>query len=322
MLLQTVPGLFLAYKNYDLLCTLKSEEKEWSGDKPIERHAMDREKLVMNNDFEQQIHTALENKEYYLTTERDKALMALREANEQLEYMHKRRREFVSIVSHEFRSTLTAIQGFSEMMCRKDLSIAEMKEFAVDIHQDAKHLSHMVNEMLNLERMEMGRIQLHYEWFDLNAIIMEVVNRIQARMERSNIHVKLANALPVLMVDIDKLTQVIENLLDNAIKYSPDDRDVYISSTVEGRTVHVCVRDNGIGIPADAINRIFERYERVETKISKSIPGNGLGLSLVRQIVQAHGGQVWVESVLAEGSLFHFTIPFVNNPININGLLS
>ena len=281
---------------------------------------MDREKLVMSNDIEQQVPTALENKEYYLIIERDKALVALREANEQLEYMHRWRREFVSIVRHEFRSTLTTIQGFSEMMCQRDLSVIEMKEFAIDIYQDALHLSHMVNDMLKLERMEMGRIHLDYGWLDFNVIITEVVNHIQPTTERHIIHVELANTLPVLMGDAEKLAHGIEILLDNAIKYSPDGGDVYVSGAVEGRTVHICVQDNGIGIPADAINRIFERYERIETKISKSIPGNGLGLPLVRQIVQAHGGQVWAESVLGEGSCFHFTVPFVNNPVNVNGL--
>lgn len=276
----------------------------------------------MSNDIEQQVNTALEDKEYYLTIERDRALAALREANEQLEYMRKRRSEFVSVVSHEFRSSLTTIQGFSEMMCQRDLSAAEMKEFAIDIYQDAQHLSHMINDMLNPERMEIGRIRLHYGWFDLNAMIMELVNRIQSTIERHTIHVKLANALPLLMGDTEKLASAIENLLDNAIKYSPDGGDISISSAVEGGTVHVCVQDHGIGIPADAINRIFERYERVETKISKSIPGIGLGLSLVRQIVQAHGGLLWAESVLGEGSCFHFTLQFVNRPININGLLN
>jgi signal transduction histidine kinase len=276
----------------------------------------------MSNESEKQVYTALEDKEHYLTVERDRALVALREANEQLESMHQRMREFVSVVNHEFRSTLTTIQGFSEILCQRDLSVAEMKEFAVDIYQDAQHLSHMIDDMLNLEHMEMGRMRLHCDWLDLNTSIMEVVNRIRLTTEQHTIHVKLANALPVLMGDAEKLTRVIANLLDNALQYSPDGGEVCISSMVEGGAVHVCVQDSGIGIPADAINRIFERYERIETKISNRNPGVGLGLSLVRQILGAHGGQVWAESVLGEGSCFHFTVPFVNSPTNINGILA
>jgi len=279
----------------------------------------------MSNDIERQVDTALvalRIKHEKVQSERDNALEALREAHEQLEHMHKSKSEFVSVVSHEFRSALTTIQGFSEMMCQKDLSVAEMKEFAVDIYQDAQHLSRMINDMLDLERMEMGHMQLHYGWLDLNAVIMEVVNRIQLSTEQHTIHVKLANALPVLMGDAEKLAQGIENLLDNAIKYSPDGGEVCISSVVEGGAVHVCVQDNGIGIPVDVINRIFECYERVETKINKILPSTGLGLSLVRQIVRLHGGQVWAESILGEGSRFHFTVQFVNSPMNIRGLLS
>lgn len=254
--------------------------------------------------------------------ERDRALIALREANEQLERMNKIQSDFVSVVSHEFRSALTTIQGFSEVMCEEDLSVADMKEFAVDIRLDAQRLSRMISDMLDLERMETGRIPLKYDWLDMNAVIVEVVNRMRLTTEQHTLRLMLANALPVLMGDADKLTQVMENLLRNAIQYSPNGGEICISSAVEGGAVHVCVQDSGIGIPADAIDRIFERYERVETGMRNSLTGTGLGLSIVRQIVRIHGGQVWVESVLGEGSRFHFTVQFVNGPMNINGLLS
>ncbi len=279
----------------------------------------------MSNGIEQQVDTALatlRNECEKAQSERNNALMALQEANEQLEHLHKSKSEFVSIMSHEFRSALTTIQGFSEMMCQRDLSIEDMKEFAVDIYQDAQHLSRMINDMLDLERMEMGRMQLHYDWLDLNAVITGVVNRIQPAAEQHKIEVKLANALPILIGDTAKLAQAIEQLLNNAIKYSPDGGDVLISSAVTGGAVHVCVQDKGIGIPVDAINRIFERYERVETKVNKIIPSTGLGLALVRQIVGMHSGQVWAESVFGEGSSFHFTIPFVKTHTNMRGLLS
>ena len=279
----------------------------------------------MSSDTEQQVDSvlaALLIECEKVQSERDQAIVALQEANEQLEHMHNRKREVVSVISHEFRSALTTIQGFSEIMYQRDLSLAEMKEFAVDIYQDAQHLSQIINDMLKTERIVMDRIQLHYDWVDLNAVIMEVVNRMQLIARQHTLHAKLTNALPVLMGDAEKLAYVIENLLDNALKYSPEDEDVYISSAVEGCNVHICVQDNGVGIPADAINRIFEPYERTETNINKSIPGLGLGLTYVRQIVRMHGGQVWAESVLDEGSRFHFTVQFVKRPLNIHGLLS
>ncbi len=279
----------------------------------------------MSNDIERQVDTALAAllvECEKAQCERDHAIEALQEAKKQLEHMHKSKSEFVSVISHEFRSVLTTIQGFSEMMCQRDLSVAEMKEFAVDIYQDAQHLSRVINDMLETERIDMECMQLRYGWLDLNAVIMEIVNHMQLTAGQHTIHVKLANALPVLMGDAEKLAYVIENLLDNALKYSHEDGDVYISSAVEGSVVHVCVQDNGIGIPAESINRIFEPYERVETNINKSIPGLGLGLAHVCQIVRMHGGQVWAESILDEGSRFHFTVQFVKRPMNILGLLS
>ena len=136
------------------------------------------------------------------------------------------------------------------------------------------------------------------------------------------VRLRLATALPVLMGDVDKLTQVVENLLSNAIKYSAEGSEIFITSSVESGRVHVCVQDSGVGIPAEAIDRIFERYERVEMGTRHTVTGTGLGLSIVRQIVQMHGGQVWAESVVGEGSLFHFTVQFTTNPVNINGLLT
>lgn len=254
--------------------------------------------------------------------EHEQALSALREANEQLEYMNKIKSDFVSVVSHEFRSALTTIQGFSEMMYEEDLSVSEMKEFAVDIQQDAKRLSRMISDMLDLERMEAGSIRLNCNWLDLNAVIMEAANHMRQIAPHHTIRLRLANALPVLMGDVDKLTQVVENLLSNAIKYSADGSEIFVNSCVEGGAVHVYVQDQGIGIPPEAIDRIFERYERIETGTRHTVTGTGLGLSIVRQIVQMHGGQVWAESVVGEGSLFHFTVQFTTNPVNLNGLLT
>jgi signal transduction histidine kinase len=109
--------------------------------------------------------------------------------------------------------------------------------------------------------------------------------------------------------DRDKLTQVITNLLNNALKYSPDGGEVVVSTRVEGNGAHLVVRDHGIGIPAAALETIFERYGRVESKETRHIQGTGLGLPIVRQIVQLHGGTVWAESTVGEGSVFHVTLP-------------
>ncbi len=268
----------------------------------------------MSTGIEQQVETALNPLRVeceQVKSERDKAIVELQEAHEHLERMHRSKKELIAVLAQEFRSALTTIQGASELLCQRDLSVADMKEFAADIHQDAQHLARLVTNMLASEQMETERIQLHCEWLDLHALIQEVVERIQHTTEMHTISVKLAQAMPLVRGDSGKLAQVLEKLLHNAIKYSPDGGDVFVSSAVRRGVVHICVQDNGIGIPADAINRIFERYERVESYVNKSTPSSGLGLSQVRQIVQAHGGQVWAESILGEGSRFHVSVPFV-----------
>jgi signal transduction histidine kinase len=245
--------------------------------------------------------------------ERNHALQELQAANEELEHANKVKTDFISIVSHEFRTALTGIQGFSEMMRDKDFSIMEMKEFAADIHSDAQRLTRLIKNILDLDRMESGRMHLSLGWLDMNAIITDVTGRLRPTAPNHLLRLQLASALPILKGDRDKLTQVVANLLNNAIKYSPDGGDITITSQVEGAAVHVSVKDQGVGIEARHLERIFERYARVESDNKYYIDGTGLGLPIVRQIVQLHGGHVWVESTPGEGSIFHFTVQFAGN---------
>ncbi len=245
--------------------------------------------------------------------ERDRALVELKAAKDELEYANKRKSDLVSLVSHEFRTDLTGIQGFSELMRDETLSMMEMKEFATDIHADARRLVRMITETLDLERMDVGRMQLNLSWLDLNAIIINVTGRMSSLTTQHVIRPQLASALPVLLGDYDKLTQVVSNLLQNAVKYSPNGGEIIISSYIEGHMVHVSVRDYGVGIfPAD-LDRIFERYAHVEINSLRPSEETGLSLPIVREIVQLHGGQVWAESVVGKGSIFHFTVRFTNS---------
>jgi signal transduction histidine kinase len=231
-----------------------------------------------------------------------------RTALEKLEYLNKAKSDFVSIVSHEFRTPLTGIQGFSEMMVEEDLSYEEMKEFAGDINKDAKRLNRLITEMLDLDRMESGRMELTREPVELNDLIRGVVGLVQPNAPHHRVVLQLGPDLPELQADHDKLTQVVTNLLNNAVKYSPDGGDIEIKSQVLEDEVQVSVRDHGTGIPASAIESVFERYTRVEST-ARYVQGTGLGLPIVRQIVQMHGGTVWVESELGQGSTFFVRIP-------------
>src|SRR5712691_3122634 len=232
-----------------------------------------------------------------------------RAAVAELERLNRAKSDFVSIVSHEFRTPLTGIQGFSEMMASEDLTPEEMREYAGDINKDAHRLNRMITEMLDLDKMESGRMQLHRESLDLNAIVSDAVDRVRPNAAQHPVSLRLDPLVGEMSGDRDKLTQVIANLLNNAVKYSPNGGEIVVSTRLEGNTSHVVVRDHGMGIPKEALEAIFERYGRVESPATRHIQGTGLGLPIVRQIVQLHGGTVWAESTVGAGSVFHVILP-------------
>jgi PAS domain S-box-containing protein len=242
-------------------------------------------------------------------TERKAAGEALEEANAQLRVLHQAKSDFVSLVSHEFRTPLTGIRGFSELIRDEDLSIDEIKEFAGDINADAQRLARLIDQLLDLERMQSGRMQLDLHRVDLNRIIRDVVQQFRATTRNHRITLDLADQLPQFDGDKDKLIQVVTNLMANAIKYSPDGGTVRISTWAENRSIFLSVSDEGVGIAESEFARIFERYARVESGTGRFVKGIGLGLPIARQIVDMHGGQIWVESELGQGSTFHVRLP-------------
>ncbi len=226
-----------------------------------------------------------------------------------LERLNKLKSEFVTMVSHEFRTALTGIQGYSEVMRDDTVTPEEVKEFAGDINTDAERLSRMITEMLDLDRMEAGRMKLNMGPLDINALLSDAAGRARVASSKHRITVALGSGIPIIVGDSDRIFQVVANLLSNAIKYSPSGGEVEVSSTLDAGSVKVGVRDHGPGIPPEFIDRLFGRYERYEGNPRNGVIGTGLGLAIARQIVEMHKGQIWVESQLGAGSQFYFTIP-------------
>ncbi len=237
------------------------------------------------------------------------ALEAQRAANAELERINRIKSEFIAVVSHEFRTPLTGILGFAELLAEGDFSPEEVREFAEEIRTSARRLTRLINELLDFERMQSGWITMRFEPLDLNNLIAGVAESFRLTSDKHTIVLQLDPALPLVRGDRDRLVQVLTNLLSNAIKYSPAGGEIRIISEREGAEIRVGIRDQGIGIAPDALEKIFEPYFRASGPEARSIEGAGLGLAIARQIIQMHGGRIWAESAPGKGSTFWFTLP-------------
>jgi PAS domain S-box-containing protein len=236
------------------------------------------------------------------------ALESQRSANATLEKLDRTKTEFLSIVSHEFRTALTGIQGFSELIRDGGLEQDEVRAYGGYIFNDADRVNRLIGDMLDLDRMESGRMSIRTADVDINEVLSDAIARAGGS---PSVEFKsdLDPRLPIVVGDRDRLVQVVSNLVNNAVKYSPDGGTVTLSSRTEGDFALISVTDTGVGIPPDEIGHVFERFRRVRSGAAQSIPGTGLGLTIVKQIVEMHGGKIWVESAVGHGSAFHFTLP-------------
>ena len=255
--------------------------------------------------------------DYFLATFED--VTAKREAEEtavanlaQLEKLNRLKSEFVSMVSHEFRTALVGIQGFSELIRDQDINAAEAKILAEEINNDAQRLNRMITEMLDFDRLEAGKIRLDLKPLDMNELVNAAVERASISSPDHVVTAELQPGLPDVLGDADRLTQVLGNLLSNAIKYSPGGGEVCVRTRSSTGAVEVAVKDHGRGIPPEFISRLFGRYERYEDKHAGKIIGTGLGLAITRQIVEMHGGRISVDSAVGTGSEFRFTVPLAS----------
>ena len=223
------------------------------------------------------------------------------------------RKDFVANVSHELRTPLSIIKGYIETLVdsHQAMPLEDRDRFLRTIQRHAERLNSLLEDLLTLSRLESANPDLRREPTPLAALLTNAVDDMRGRSAASE-HVLSLTADPAIgLVPIDpiKITQVCENLLDNALKYTPGGSHIDVTARLLDAEVEICVRDNGPGIPEADIPHLFERFYRVEKGRSRDKGGTGLGLSIVKHIVQLHGGRVWVESDLAKGTSFYFTLP-------------
>ena len=225
------------------------------------------------------------------------------------------RADFVANVSHELRTPLTTIRGYAETLLSEDATRTKAQEkFVVKILNHAARLSRLVSELLELSRLESGDVELKRTLCHLNAFHAPILDVFEPILEESALVLKweIPESLPEVSLDQQLFMQVLVNLIDNAIKYTPDGGRITVSAeprTSEALEVIVHIKDTGIGIPMESQPRVFERFYRVDKGRAREMGGTGLGLAITKHIVLCHDGEIWLESSLGEGSVFHVAIP-------------
>ena len=222
------------------------------------------------------------------------------------------RKDFVANVSHELRTPVAVIKGYAETLSSdgQTMDPERVVHFSRIIHNHAERLAGLISDLLTLSQLESGKIEMEMTPITLKSSISRACSLLEQKAQEKEIELRqeVENGETLVLADLGRLEQVIINLLDNAISYTPAHGTVTVSAVDLGSTVRIDVADTGIGIPAKDLPRIFERFYRVDAARSREIGGTGLGLSIVRHIVQAHGGTVSVQSVLGKGSTFSFTL--------------
>lgn len=222
------------------------------------------------------------------------------------------RRRFLSDASHEIRTPLTAIGGFAAAIADGTAETeAERMQSASRIVREVGRLSRLVDDLLDLSRIESGAVKLDLEEVDLPALIRGTLEGLESETRDRGIAVEfdLPGELPKVRADPDRIYQVLVNLVSNALRFNREGGKIAIAARPTDGFVRVEVRDTGSGIAADQIPYIWERFHRADSSRDRRAGGTGLGLAIVRSIVEAHGGQVSAESVVGEGSTFSFTVP-------------
>lgn len=231
-------------------------------------------------------------------------------AKEQVLERERLKDELVSIVSHELRTPLTSLRGFAELMLKREFPPEKQREFISIVHTEAVRLTNLINNFLDLQRMEAGRQTYTFVSLDIVSVICNTLSLFSLGANGSHyFRLETPGPLPPVWADADRLRQILTNCLSNAVKFSPQGGEIRIGACREGDHIKVWIADQGVGIQPEEIKNLFTKFYRVDNQETRDIGGTGLGLAIVREIVEAHQGRVWVESTAGVGSTFFFTLP-------------
>jgi signal transduction histidine kinase len=243
-----------------------------------------------------------------MAEELERSRAELQAETEKLRESERRKSELVSIVSHELRTPLASVLGFTSLLLTRGIEPAEQRQYLEIIDSQGRRLSTLLNDFLDVEKLEEGQLELAQELIDMGALVGEQVKLFSGQSAKHKLDVVMPpKPLPVVG-DANRLAQVVGNLLSNAIKYSPDGGIVKVVGERRNDHVRVSVRDEGLGIPEEHRAEVFGKFFRGNAGAS-GIPGSGLGLTIARSVVEAHGGQIDFESASGKGSVFWLELP-------------
>ena len=247
-------------------------------------------------------------------TARHKEAEALREARDQATAANRSKSEFLANMSHELRTPLNAIIGFSEALERElfgPVGNPRYREYAEDIHDSGVHLLNLINDILDLSKIEAGHFNLHEEEVELDHIVASACRIVRPRAQQASIRVETSLPTPpvVLLADERALKQVLINLISNAIKFSSDGDAVRVEANIHADGLRIAVIDQGIGIAADDIPKALEPFTQIDGTLSRSHEGTGLGLPLAKHLAELHGGSLTIESTPGQGTTVNVDLP-------------
>lgn len=228
------------------------------------------------------------------------------------EKIEMERREFVANVSHELRTPLTTMRSYLEALADgswQDENIAP--HFINVVQTETERMIRLVNDLLNLSKMDSKDYQLNKEVVEFNSFFHRIIDRFEMSKSQNVKFIRYIPETPYFVeIDTDKLTQVIDNIISNAIKYSPDGGNIRFGFTVQGNMLKVMISDDGMGIPKENLGKIFDRFYRVDKARSRAMGGTGLGLAIAKEMIKAHNGTIWAESEEGVGTTIFFTLPY------------
>lgn len=272
--------------------------------------SMNDEKLPLAEELASRAALAIDNAKLYTVQV---------EARRKVEDLSRLKDEFLSIASHELRTPVTSIKGYTQLaktLIRED-DLATVEEYLDVALDQIDRMSRLILELLDVSRIETGRLEIRREPIDWIAFVKNLVQRHHTAVSDRRFHVSLPDGHSTVVGDRDRLEQVLGNLLENAVKYSPDGSEIFVTVEERDDAVVTAVADRGMGIPPDELSQVFERFHRGRQVSSTNYGGLGLGLYITKQIVERHGGSIWVESKEGQGTTFYFSLPSipVDNPV-------